>query len=189
VPPQGPPAITTERLVLRDLRDDDAAAIASGAGDPRVARYLVQVPSPYPASLARRWIAHRREWWSLGRGVTYAIAARDAPAGGDDLLGTVSLRRFARDRRAELGYWIGAALWGRGLATEVCRGAIAFGFGQLELARIYAHVLAGNAASMAVLAKLGFVQEVIKRQHVRKGHHLHDLVLYGLLRDEWRNTT
>jgi RimJ/RimL family protein N-acetyltransferase len=180
---EAPPPVTTERLVLRELRDDDAAAIASGAGDPRVARFLVQVPSPYPVSLARRWIVHRREWWTLGRGVTYAIAGDR-----DELLGTVSLRRFSRDRRAELGYWIGAAMWGRGLATEACRGAVAFGFEQLELARIYAHVIAGNVASMRVLEKIGMVREGVKRQHVRKGHHLHDLVLYGLLRDEWRNT-
>ncbi|MBX3156972.1 MAG: GNAT family N-acetyltransferase [Deltaproteobacteria bacterium] len=185
-PAPGPPTLVTTRLALRDLRAEDASAIAAGAGDPRVARYLVQVPSPYPVALARRWVAHRREWWPLGRGVTLAIALRDAP---DQLLGTVSLRRFARDRRAELGYWLAAAHWGHGFATEACRGIVAFGFGQLELARIYAQVLAGNAPSMRVLEKIGMVHEGVKRQHVKKGHHLHDIVLYGLLRDEWRNST
>ena len=94
------PILVTERLALRELRDQDAQAVAAGAGDRRVAQYLIQVPSPYPVSLAKRWIVGRRDWWDLGRGVTLAITRRDEP---DRLLGTVSLRRYARDRRAELG--------------------------------------------------------------------------------------
>ena len=38
---------------------------------------------------------------------------------------------------------------------------------------------------MRVLAKLGMIQEGTKRQHVKKGNKLHDIVLYGLLREEW----
>jgi RimJ/RimL family protein N-acetyltransferase len=29
------------------------------------------------------------------------------------------------------------------------------------------------------------VHEGVKRQHVRKGHRLTDVILYGLLRSEW----
>ena len=176
-----PPALFTDRLVLRELRLTDAAEVASGAGDKRVARYLIQVPSPYPVSLARRWIAGRIDWWESGRGVTYAIARRD----GEPLLGTVSLRRFSRDRRAELGYWLGHRAWGKGLATEAARALVAFGFEHLDLARIYAQVLAGNTGSAHVLDKLGMVREGVKRQHVKKGAKLFDVAIYGLLRDEW----
>jgi RimJ/RimL family protein N-acetyltransferase len=181
--PSTAPTLLTERLALRSLCDDDAAAIAGGAGDRRVARYLIQVPSPYPVALARRWVRSRLEWWPTGRGVTLGIAEREAPRA---LLGTVSLRRFARDRRAELGYWLAADAWGNGYATEAAHALVGFGFREYELARIYAQVLAGNTASMRVLEKLGMVTEGVKRQHVRKGHRLHDVVLYGLLREEWR---
>jgi len=176
------PILVTERLALRELRDGDAAAIATGAGDRRVANYLIQVPSPYPIALAKRWAIARREWWELGRGVTLAVTRRDEP---DRLLGTVSLRRYARDRRAELGYWLAVPAWGQGIATEAVRALVDFGFRELVLARIYAQVIAGNQASMRVLEKLGMVHEGTKRQHVRKGHRLHDVVLYGLLRGEW----
>ena len=177
-----PPVLTTARLLLRELRPSDAPAVAAGAGDDRVARFLIEVPSPYPVALARRWIAGRIAWWELGRGVTFAIARRDAP---DALLGSVSLRRHARDRRAELGYWLAADAWGRGYATEAAAAAIDFGFRQLALARIHAQVIVGNEASMRVLAKLGMVNEGTKRRHLRKGNRLHDVVFYGLLRDEW----
>ena len=181
-----PPTLVTERLALRELRLDDAAAVAAGAGDKRVARYLIAVPTPYPVALARSWLVARIEWWRAGRGVTLAITRRTSP---HILLGTVSLRRYARDRRAELGYWLAAHAWSFGFATEACRALVDFGFKDLELARIYAQVLAGNRASMHVLDKLGMVGEGIKRQHVRKGQKLHDVVLYGLLRDEWSRTS
>ncbi len=176
------PRLATSRLELRELRLADAPAVADGAGDRRVARFLLQVPSPYPVSLARRWITSRVEWWEAGRGVTLAIARRDAP---HQLLGTVSLRRYVRDRRAELGYWLATRAWKQGYATEACRAIIDFGFDSLGLARIYAQVLAGNRASMHVLDKLGMVREGVKRQHVRKGARLHDVTIYGLLRAEW----
>ena len=179
---RGAPTLVTERLALRELRFDDASAVADGAGDRRVARYLIQVPSPYPVALARRWVQSRIDWWAEGRGVTLAITRRTSTR---QLLGTVSLRRFARDRRAELGYWLSANAWNFGFATEACHALIAFGFQELDLARVYAQVLAGNDASQHVLEKLGMVGEGVKRQHVRKGKKLCDVVLYGLLRDEW----
>ena len=177
-----PPELVTERLVLRELRAGDAAAVAAGAGDHRVAQYLIQVPSPYPIALARRWVLHRIEWWTLGRGFTLAVTLPDEP---DMLLGTVSLRCYVRDRRAELGYWLAHPAWGHGFATEAAQAAVDFGFRGLGLARVYAQVLAGNRASLGVLDKLGMVNEGVKRQHVSKARRLHDVVLYGLLRDEW----
>lgn len=174
--------MVTERLALRELRLDDAAAVAEGAGDRRVAKFLIQVPAPYPVSLARRWIQGRIAWWDEARGVTLAITRRTQTRA---LLGTVSLRRFARDRRAELGYWLSHGAWNFGFATEACRAIIDFGFRELSLARIYAQVLSGNAASQHVLGKLGMTGEGIKRQHVKKGKAMLDVHLYGLLRSEW----
>ena len=117
------PLLATEHLLLRELRADDARAIAMRAGDRQVARYLIAVPTPYPVALAARWIAGRRRWWPQGRGVTLAITRRDEP---DELLGSVSLRRFARDRRAELGYWLGADAWGQRLRDRGGRRARRF---------------------------------------------------------------
>lgn len=176
------PTLTTKRLVLRELTLDDARAVATRAGDRRVAKYLIAVPSPYPMTLATRWIAARIAWWAQGRGITLAIARREAPR---ELLGSVSLRRFVRDRRAELGYWLGADAWGDGVATEAAGALVDFGFAELGLSRIYAHVLEGNVASCRVLEKLGMINEGIRRQHVRKGKKLLDVVLFGMLRDEW----
>lgn len=178
-----PPLIVTERLALRELRIDDAKAVAERAGDKRVARYLIAVPSPYPVTLATRWIAGRLAWWAQGRGLTLAIARRERP---DSLIGSVSLRRYARDRRAELGYWLGAESWGQGFATEAADALVDFGFRDLALSKIYAQVLEGNRVSCRVLEKLGMIEEGVRRRHIRKGKRLLDVTLYGILKDEWR---
>jgi len=174
------PELATARLVLRALAMSDAAAVAASAGDRRVARFLVQVPSPYPLALARRWVSSRIAWWAEGGGLTLAIARREAPA---TLIGTVALRRVAH--RAELGYWLAADAWGRGYATEAASALVDAGFRDLGLDRIYAQVLEGNDASVRVLAKLGLVHEGTKRRHARKGRRQLDVAFYGLLRDEW----
>ena len=70
-----PPTLLTERLALRALHLDDAAAVSEGAGDKRVSRYLIQVPSPYPITLARAWVEHRMQWWTEGRGDPWRTAA------------------------------------------------------------------------------------------------------------------
>ena len=58
-----------------------------------------------------------------------------------------------------LAFYIARAYWGQGFATEAGRAFIEFGFEELELNVIVAHVQAGNEASVHVLKKLGFELE------------------------------
>lgn len=179
-----PPAPVTARLALRALVPGDAPTFAARAGDRRVARFLLASPSPYPLDLARAWIRRRMAWWDEGRGLTLAITRRDQGPRAP-LLGTVSLRAYPRDRRAELGYWLGHDAWGQGLATEAAAAMLAVGFRDLDLRRIYAHAFATNLASRRVLTKIGLRDEGVRRQHLRHRGRYHDVASYGLLRDEW----
>lgn len=169
--------------MLRELREADAAHVARGAGDKRVARFLVQVPNPYTVAVARRWIEQRVGWWDAGKGATLAIVRRHAP---DEVLGTVSLRKSRTDARAELGYWLAHEAWGEGVASEAATEMVAWGFRELGLRRVYAEVFAGNRASSRVLEKLGMTLEGLRREHVRQGRVHHDVLLYGILRGEWQ---
>jgi RimJ/RimL family protein N-acetyltransferase len=183
-PAASAPEPVTARLALRGLSLDDAPVLAARAGDRRVARYLLDVPSPYPADLARAWLSARMAWWREGRGLTLAITRRDdGPAA--PLIGTVSLRQFIRDRRAELGYWIAADAWGQGYATEAAGAALDVAFEHLKLARVYAQVMEGNPGSCRVLTKLGMAHEGDKRQHIRRGRRFVDVSFFGILKDEW----
>lgn len=177
------PTLYSERLALRPICRADAAAIATQAGDRRVARYLADVPSPFPLPLAVNWVTARLERWSRGGGPTYAITE---PCVGDDLLGTISMRSMPRDRRAELGYWLGYASWGRGLAREAVQRLLYWAFEESELHRVYAQVMDGNLRSHHLLEQVGMRLEGTRRGHLRKGRKFVDVHEYGVLRDEWR---
>lgn len=57
----------------------------------------------------------------------------------------------------ELGFHLRSAYWGKGYATEAARAVIAYAFGTLGLDCIYAGHHPANAASAALLGKLGFI--------------------------------
>ena len=59
----------------------------------------------------------------------------------------------------DLGYRFVRDRWGRGYATECSHALIAFGFDVLGLEQLVAYVMPGNAASVRVLEKTGFVAE------------------------------
>jgi len=58
---------------------------------------------------------------------------------------------------AVLGFYLAHEFWGQGFASEAGRALVEFGFGELKLKRIVTAVQVGNAASVRILEKLGFL--------------------------------
>jgi ribosomal-protein-alanine N-acetyltransferase len=86
---------------------------------------------------------------------------------------------------AKLGYAIAADHWGRGYATDAARAMVTFGFHELGLHRITAAIGPENAASMAVVKRLGFTREGHLRDHVFTNGAWRDSVLWSILAHEW----
>ncbi len=83
-----------------------------------------------------------------------------ADAATDALLGTVTLYAWdRRHRRAEIGFLLGRAHWGRGLASDAVQAVLAFAFAEMGLHRVEADVDPENGASLRLLARLGFREE------------------------------
>ena len=74
----------------------------------------------------------------------------------ETLVGLVGLRVDAAKRTGRLGYWVGRAYWGHGVATEAAGRMISWGFANLPLDHVIAEVTEGNDASCAVLRRIGF---------------------------------
>ncbi|MEA2787804.1 MAG: 8-oxo-dGTP diphosphatase, partial [Acetobacteraceae bacterium] len=65
--------------------------------------------------------------------------------------------RLDRARRAgRLGYWVGRAFWGHGVATEAARRLTSWGFANLPLDLVTAEVTEDNDGSCTVLRRVGF---------------------------------
>jgi 8-oxo-dGTP diphosphatase len=151
-PPDFAP-LRTERLTLRPLRAEDAAALHRLVNDWEVAKTLARVPFPYPRELADTWIAST--WAQIAAGEAWHLAIIGEEDGAEHLIGCVGLTRGRDGKAAELGYWVGRRFWGHGVAPEaaarLCRWALA----HLDIASIRASALRDNPRSQAVLRRIG----------------------------------
>jgi ribosomal-protein-serine acetyltransferase len=103
------------------------------------------------------------------------------------LVGGVGLTHDPFRIAGEIGYWIDAAFEGKGLVTAAVRAMIDVGFRDLGLHRIAIRAGVDNPRSRAIPQRLGFTREGVLRGEGSGsgGHGFHDLVVYGILEDEW----
>jgi RimJ/RimL family protein N-acetyltransferase len=109
-------------------------------------------------------------------------------ASGDDrCLGHVGLYRIDhRVRSAEFAILIGdKGSWGKGLGRRCTTFMVEYGFDQLNLNRIYLEVLATNSRAVELYKKIGFVEEGrLRCGQFKEGRYV-DVLVMGLLRDEY----
>lgn len=169
------------RCTLRPWRRRDVAALVRHADDREVWIHLRDLfPHPYTRKDARRWIRMTR---SHPPGTTFAIEIDGEACGGIGI-------RIGGDvyhRSAEIGYWLGRAHWGRGVATEAVIAMTEHALARFDLCRIWAGVFSWNPASMRVLEKAGYQREGVLRDAVTKDGRTGDQVVYAVLRDGERS--
>ena len=74
----------------------------------------------------------------------------------------------------------------KGYGSQAMKMLLRFGFGELNLFRLSAIVPEYNTAAIGLLNKFDFVEEVRRRQSVERDTKRWDLLVFGLLSDEWR---
>lgn len=125
----------------------------------------------------RRWVEHvLADERSLDGA---AVFVDGAYAGGTGLM--VDAFGIA----GEIGYWIGSEYEGKGYVTRAVRAMIDIGFKELGLHRIFIRAGVDNVRSRAIPERLGFAREGLLRGEGRGSGGFYDLVVYGLLEDEW----
>lgn len=139
----------TERLRHRALTVDDAEAFHALNSDPEVMRYTGEPPLGSVAE-AREAIASYPDFNTIGYGRWACVLKASG-----EVIGFCGLKYLPELSCVDVGFRFLPGYWGRGLATEACRASLSFGFGVLELDRIFAFVLPENGASIRVLEKVG----------------------------------
>ena len=178
------PELKTDRLLLRKFQLSDAPDVQRLAGAKEVAAGTF-LPHPYEDGMAERWIADQERIHEEGTAVSFAITLADNAT----FIGSIGLNIVQSHRHARLGYWLGLPYWNRGYGTEAVKAVLAYGFGQLNLNRIYAPHFLGNDASGRVLQKAGMTYEGRMREHYLRFGRFVDLELYGLLQREFIEPT
>ncbi|MFE9614104.1 GNAT family N-acetyltransferase [Streptomyces sp. NPDC006012] len=140
--------LTGEGLVLRDWSEADLAAMPDLFDHPDIA-YWTPIVSPFGEAAARARLDRDRQLRAEGRSILLAITVD-----GRAPLGEVMLRRVPEG--AEIGYAVGPAHRGQGLAARAVRVMAGYAFGQLGVGQVILELEAENAASVAVATKTGF---------------------------------
>lgn len=146
----------TERLILRELHQEDAQGIFELDNNPRVHTYLGNQPIQTLAE-AEAVIAFIRQQYvenGIGR---WAVVEKTS----GEFLGWCGLKLITdpiggRSQYYDLGYRFIERHWGKGYATEAASASLAFGFKELKQSTIFAMAEPGNEASIHVIQKLGF---------------------------------
>ncbi len=107
---------------------------------------------------------------------------------GETLLGGITMSHIQRGvtQSAVIGYWMGQPYAGKGYMAAAVRLSIAFAFDKLHLNRVEASCLPHNAASVALLEKVGFQREGYARKYLCIDGRWQDHLLYGIVRDDPR---
>ena len=177
------PTLRTARLLLGGFASDDAAELQRLAGAREIADTTLAIPHPYHIEDARSWIEQQNSDDGATGAANFAI--RLLPQ--RELIGSIGLRDIdTQHHQAELGFWIGKDWWGQGYAREAARAVIQFGFQSLDLNRICAHHMSRNPASGRVLLAAGMQREGVLRQRVQKWGVYEDVVVYAVVRDDWK---
>ena len=162
---------------IRDFVPQDRHALVEYGDNPNVAANLRdRFPSPYTLAAADEWIALVT---SRERPTHFAIANANEVIGGIGL----ELRGDVYRHSAEIGYWLGEPLWGRGIATRAVRALTEWAMDELDLVRIYAAVFEVNTASVRVLEKAGYAFEARLRKSVIKNGRFMDELVYARIRE------
>lgn len=180
-----PKAFETERLILRNWRDEDLIPFREMNGDPEVMRYFVKPMDPRESDdfAARIRILLENRGYGL-----WAVEEK----GEGRFIGFTGLydSHFEADFTpcTEIGWRLKKEYWRRGYATEAARAVLDRAFRLWGYEDIVSFTSSGNLPSIAVMQKIGLKQrDFFLHPLIDEGDPLRPHVLFGLSREEWKS--
>jgi [ribosomal protein S5]-alanine N-acetyltransferase len=105
------------------------------------------------------------------------------------IVGSISLSQIFRGgfQSAYLGYHIGAVHARKGYMTEAIRLVLQYAFVDLKLHRLEANIQPGNAASIALVKRVGFVREGLSRRYLKICGRWRDHERWAMIVEDWQS--
>jgi RimJ/RimL family protein N-acetyltransferase len=179
----GPVELVGERVVLRELREEDWQAVHRYASDPEVCRFMMWGPNTEEESKAHVRRALETSQLRPRRTFNLAVSLKDS----GEVVGCCALViSEAEHREGHIGYSLTRVYWGRGYASEAAKLLVKFGFEALGLHRIFATCDPENRASARVLEKAGMQLEGCMRSHVFVKGRWRNSLLFAILEQDVR---
>ncbi|MGF7118705.1 GNAT family N-acetyltransferase [Methanobacterium oryzae] len=179
--PQKFPELNTKRLILRELRIDDAKTLFKYWSDNEVTKYL-NMESFVTMQQTFRMIRVLINLFKHKEGIRWAIVRKE----DNVIIGTCGFNSWIpKGSRGEIGYELGRIYWGNGYATESLKEILRYGFEEIKLNRIEAFTVPKAHKSIKLLKKLGFKKEGTLREYGYWNNQYQDENIYSLLKRDW----
>jgi [ribosomal protein S5]-alanine N-acetyltransferase len=146
------PNLSTNRLHLRQMQNDDKEAIFALRSDKNVSEFIDR---PIATSIddALEYIKMINNGIEQNKWILWAITYKDS----NDLIGTICLWNFSKEQsKGEVGYELSPIFQGKGIMQEALRAVLEFGFEDLNLQYIEGIVNEKNKKSIQLLEKNQF---------------------------------
>ncbi|WNS75796.1 GNAT family protein [Bacillus sp. DTU_2020_1000418_1_SI_GHA_SEK_038] len=171
------PALETERLLLREIVEDDVQEIFNCFTNSDMLCYYGQEPLT-SIEQAKELIRSFEKNYHEKRGIRWGIQVKDQK----ELIGTIGFNLWSpKHKRAEIGYELHPNYWRMGYAAEAVSEIISFGFNELNFTRIGAVVFIENQSSNKLLTNLRFEKEGVLRNYMYQDGVPFDTYVYSLL--------
>ena len=145
------PVLKTERLLLRQFRQDDIDKVFYGLSHPEVIEYYGVHYDTLEATQAQMDWFDKLE--TSRTGIWWAVCSTEDGA----FLGAGGFNNWSHEsQKAEIGFWLLPEQWGRGIMTEAMPLICNYGFGKMGLYRIEGFVESDNWNCKKALKKLDF---------------------------------
>ena len=171
---------TGEKVRLREYRKEDAPKAQAYINEPEIKRLLGGAPFPLTLADEEKFLAQQSAWSD-----TYSFAIETIA--DEHYIGGCGLNRLDwKNRVVEIGIFIGdKAYWNQGYGTDALQVLLRFVFQQLNMNKVSLQVLSFNGRAQRVYQRLGFIEEGCLRQERYVDGSYHDMLVMGLLREEY----
>ncbi len=182
-----PPPIETERLSLRlpEMGDHAAWVRLRREGEAFLREWE---PTWSIDHFTRKAFRNRVYWAWRARDEGRALALFLVRRSDSRLLGAITLDNIRRGpaQSASVGYWIGPEHARQRYMSEALEAVVQHAFNALDLSRIEAACLPGNAPSRGLLERSGFEYEGVAQSYLQIAGRWQNHVLYAILRSDRR---
>jgi [ribosomal protein S5]-alanine N-acetyltransferase len=175
------PQITTDRLLLTPVQQKDAVELLKLRSSEIVMQFIDKERTKNLEE-ASALIKRIEEDAINSDGITWKISVKKEP---EKLIGTIGFWRIIKPHyRAEVGYMLHPDFWNNGFMKEALQAVIDFGFNNIRLHSIEAHINPSNTASAKLLEAVGFVREAYFKEDYFFRDRFLDSAIYSLLNNK-----
>lgn len=176
------PKLIGKRILMRMYEKEDSADFFKNIKDKEISRWSTNIPYPYSKKRAEKFIKITHKRFKEKTHVNVGIVLKKE----NRVIGSMGLNKIDwKNRKSEIGYWLGKKYWGKGIATEALLLFLEYAFEKIKLHRVSAHVLEVNKQSARVLEKCGFRLEGTEKESKLVRNTWHNVKIYAILQEEF----